>query len=124
MAKTIRAFFDLNAWKEARKLTSNIYLKTKSFPVEENFGLTSQMRRSAVSIMSNVAEGFGRISIKEKLHFYSQSNGSLTELQSHILIASDLKYISQNDCKELFNSTRSVQSLIQGLMRSTRNRLT
>jgi four helix bundle protein len=116
-------FFDLDAWKEARKLTSLVYVKTKKFPKQENFGLTSQLQRASVSVMANIAEGFGRSSIKEKIHFYYQSHGSLTEVQSHIFVATDLQYISHAESEELFVVAHKVQNILQGLIRSTRKRL-
>ena len=119
----IKSFNDLNVWKEGRKLTSLIYEKTRKFPREENFGLTSQMRRASVSIIANIAEGFGRSSVKEKIYFYNQSNGSLTELQSHIYVAADLEYISDSESIELLKKSGEVQALLQGLLRSTRKRL-
>lgn len=124
MNTPVKTFFDLNAWQEGRKLTKTVYEKTGHFPIDERFGLTSQMRRSSVSIIANIAEGFGRTSIKEKLNFYNQAHGSLTELQSHTFIANDLKYLSKEDVSELFSKMQNSQALLQGLIRSTRKRLT
>ena len=76
----IKSFTDLIAWQEAHKLALIVYKTTKKFPENEKFGLVSQMRRSAVSITSNIAEGFSRVSKKEKLQFYAIARGSLTEL--------------------------------------------
>ena len=70
MSEKIRNFTDLNAWKESHKLVLEIYRITKNFPREEIFGLTSQMRRAAVSVTSNIAEGFGRYSGKEQVQFF------------------------------------------------------
>ena len=85
--RKIKSFTDLNAWKESHKLVLMVYGVTKTFPREEIFALVSQMRRCAVSITSNIAEGFSRQSYKEKVQFYSISQGSVTELQSQLLIA-------------------------------------
>ncbi len=123
MNKVIKNFFDLDTWQEGRKLTKLIYQETKKFPQEEKFGLTSQMRRASVSVIANIAEGFGRISIKEKLNFYNQAHGSLTETQSHIFIAHDLGYITSNESKKMMAEAFKVQSMLQGLMSSTRKRL-
>ena len=82
--KKIVSFTDLNTWREGHTLVLEIYRKTKKFPKEELFGLTSQMRRSAVSVTSNIAEGFSRRSYKEKTQFYFMAQGSLTELQNKI----------------------------------------
>ncbi len=117
------SFIDLDVWKEGRKLTNVIYTETKNFPIEEKYGLTSQMRRASVSIIANVAEGFGRVSIKEKVHFYNQAHGSLTELQSHTYIASDLNYLKNDVATKILSSTTKVQEILLGLLRSTKNRL-
>lgn len=119
----IKTFYDLDVWQQGRKLTRFTYEKTRSFPKEENFGLTSQMRRASVSVIANIAEGFGRISIKEKLNFYNQAHGSLTELQSHAYISNDLSYLSSEELREFLGMTYTVQALLQGLIRSTRKRL-
>lgn len=93
MEKKIKTFEDLDAWKEGQKLVLMIYQITKGFPKEELFVLVSQMRRAAISIISNIAEGFARQSYKEKIQFYSISLGSVTELHSQLLISRDIKYI-------------------------------
>ncbi|MDE1941449.1 MAG: four helix bundle protein [Patescibacteria group bacterium] len=123
MDKQVLSFFDLNAWQEGRKLVKAVYEKTAGFPAEERFGLTSQMRRSSVSIIANIAEGFGRISIKEKMNFYNQAHGSLTELQSHIYVAADLRYLSEKDRDFLSTCLRDSEALLLGLLRSTKRRL-
>lgn len=116
----IRSFTDLNTWKEGHKLVLNIYKLTKTFPSDERFSLTDQMRRCAVSITSNVAEGFSRQSQREKIQFYSISKGSLTELQNQLLIAKDIKYISDLNFKETADQTVVVGKLLTGLIRSLR----
>jgi four helix bundle protein len=80
----IRSFTDLDAWKKGHELVLMVYKITKSFPNEEVFGLTIQMRRSAVSSTSNIAEGFSRHTHKEKIQFYSIALGSVTELQNQL----------------------------------------
>ena len=114
-------FTDLNAWKEAHKLVLSIYQLTKSFPKEELFALTSQMRRAAVSITSNIAEGFSRKSYKEKVNFYSMAQGSLTELQSQLLISRDIGYISPEEYNEILALSIVVHKLLSGLIKSSRN---
>jgi len=113
----IRSFTDLNAWKEGHKLVLMVYKVTDRFPSEEMFGLNSQMRRSAVSITSNIAEGFSRSTNKDKYYFYSISQGSLTELQNQLLIARDLKYLREETFQELAGQTIVVNKLINGLKR-------
>lgn len=115
--KTIKSFTDLYAWQEAHKLVLIIYKITKNFPKEENFGLTRQMRRAAISITSNIAEGFSRNTIKDKYQFYSIAEGSLTELQNQLIAARDLSYLQNNNFQEYGNKTIVVHKLINGLKR-------
>ena len=116
----IKSFTDLNAWKEAHKLALMIYKISKCFPKEEMFGLTSQLRRCAVSICSNIAEGFSRNSYKDKVQFYSISQGSVTELQSQVLIAKDIEYLSKEDFKKLADQSIIVHKLINGLIKKSK----
>ncbi len=90
----IQTFKDLTAWQQAHNLVLFIYKITDSFPKTELFALNTQMRRAAISITSNIAEGFGRSTSKDKRHFYTISKGSLLELDSQIAIANDLQYIT------------------------------
>ena len=116
----IKSFTDLNAWKEAHKLVIMIYKITNSFPKEETYSLTDQMKRCSVSITSNIAEGFSRQSKKEKIQFYFISKGSLTELQNQLLIARDVNYLKQNDFSLVAAQTVVVHKLINGLIRSAK----
>jgi four helix bundle protein len=95
--RKIKSFRDLDVWRVGHELVLTIYRITKNFPKEEVFGLTSQMRRSAVSVTSNIAEGFSRFSPKEKAHFYSMSKGSLTELHNQLIISLDVGYLSPEE---------------------------
>ncbi|MDP3696723.1 MAG: four helix bundle protein [Candidatus Taylorbacteria bacterium] len=113
----IKSFTDLNAWKEAHKLAIMIYKATDNFPSKENFGLTSQMRRSAVSVSSNIAEGFSRATNKDKYQFYSIAQGSLTELQNQLLISKDVGYLEEQNFMNIANQTVTVNKLINGLKR-------
>lgn len=116
----IKTFTDLKAWQEGHKLVIMIYKITKKFPKEEIFGLISQMQRAAVSITSNIAEGFGRQTYKEKVHFYYQAHGSLTELKNQILIAKDIKYLLKEDFDELVYQINIAHKLLQGLITKTK----
>ena len=116
----IRSFTDLGAWKESHKLVLIIYEQTKKFPHEEIFGLTSQIRRAAVSISSNIAEGFSRQTYKDKLHFYSIALGSLTEVQNQLLIARDILYLLSEDFTKAANQTIIVSKTMNGLIRKTK----
>ncbi len=118
----IKSFTDLIAWKEGHKLVLMTYKLTAKFPREEIFVLTSQIRRCVVSITSNISEGFSRQSHKEKIQFYSISLGSLSEFQNQILIARDLKYITNEEFKNIANQLIDVRKLINGLIRSCKNK--
>lgn len=95
--KKIAFFYDLEIWKICHELVILIYAITRHFPKEELYGLTNQMRRAAVSITSNIAEGFGRRSVAEKLQFYNTSRGSLAELHDQLIISKDVGYIPKDE---------------------------
>lgn len=114
----INMFYDLDAWKEGHELILEIYKITKDFPKEEQFGIISQVRRAAVSITNNIAEGFGRYHYNDKIKFYYNSKGSTAEVQNLLLISNDLEYISPQDCKELGEKSNKIRMLINGLIRS------
>jgi four helix bundle protein len=116
----IKSFTDLDAWKEGHKLVLDIYKITKEFPKEEIFSLISQMRRCVISITSNIAEGFSRQSYKEKLQFYSIAQGSVTELQSQLLIAKDIGYITENKFQEIAKQTVKVHKITNGLIKRSK----
>lgn len=117
----IKSFIDLKVWQEGHHLVIEIYRITKNFPKEELFGLTSQMKRSAVSITSNIAEGFGRQTYKEKIHFYYQSQGSLIELKNQILVAKDIQYLPQKDFNGLAEQINLTHRLLQGLIKKSKS---
>ncbi len=117
----IKSFTDLDAWREGHKLVLIIYEITKSFPKEEMFGLVSQMRRCAVSITSNVAEGFSRQSYREKVQFYSISQGSVTELQNQLLVAKDVGFIEKEKFREIALQSIKTHKIINGLIKSSKN---
>ncbi len=118
---TIKNFVDLEAWKQSKKLAVDIYTLTKKFPKEEMFGLVSQMRRAAVSVPSNIAEGFSREFPKEKTQFYAIAKGSLTELHTQVLIARDVGYLSASECGTLGSNIEQTNKLLTGLLKYTRN---
>ena len=109
------SFEKLNAWKEARKLVVAVYQLLDNFPKFENYALCDQIRRSIISVPSNVAEGTGRMSPKEKLHFIEISYGSLMEAYNQLIIASDLKYITEESLEELKPSIDTVARMLNGL---------
>ena len=117
----IRRFTDLDAWKEGHKFLLMVYKASNSFPKEEQFGLTNQIRRAAVSITSNIAEGFSRSSYKEKTQFYLISLGSLTEAQNQLLIGRDVKYLAKEEFDEIAGQSIIVSKLINGLIKGNRH---
>ncbi|MFA6493448.1 MAG: four helix bundle protein [Candidatus Paceibacterota bacterium] len=119
---TIHNFTDLEAWKESQKLVILVYKTTKMFPSDEKFGLTNQIRRASVSIVSNIAEGFGRNSGKDKSQFYAIAKGSLLEVESQLLVAKDLGYLDEKNFNDINNSIRIAIRLISGLIRSAMNK--
>lgn len=116
----IKSFTDLLSWQHSHGLAVAIYQYTKPFPKEEIFGLTNQMRRSAVSVPSNIAEGFSRQTFKDKLQFYSIALGSLTELQSQLMIARDVGYLDSNDFNEVADKSIEARKLICKLVAKTK----
>lgn len=118
-AKKIQSFTDLHTWQEGHKLVVSTYKLTKLLPNEEAYGLRSQMQRAAVSITSNIAEGFSRGTFADKKHFYLMAKGSLTELQNQLLVARDVGYISGDDFMSIADQSKTTLSLLVGLIRST-----
>lgn len=116
--KKINSFTDLVAWKEGHALVLMVYELTKSFPLEERFGLIDQLKRAVVSITSNIAEGFSRNSSKEKILFFNRSLSSLTEVQNQILIGRDLGYTPKDAFRKVAHQTIFVNKLICGLIKS------
>lgn len=109
-------YIRLEVWVEARKLTNLIYNISKKFPKEELFALTNQMRRSAVSIPSNIAEGIGRQTTKDTIHFLHVSRGSLYELETQCYIAIDQEYIAEIDFEVVFNQIQTCKKLLNGFI--------
>lgn len=115
-----RKHHDLKAWQEAMALVKAVYHSTTEFPQSEVYGLTSQMRRAAVSVPSNIAEGAARSGDKEFFKFLSIARGSLSELETQVLIARDISYLERD--LELLEIIDKVFGLIGGLMNSIRKR--
>lgn len=117
----ISKFTDLKTWQEGHELVLMIYKITEKFPSEEKFSLTNQIRRAAVSITSNIAEGFGRQTEKDRVHFYVMARGSILELQNQLLIARDIKILTDENFKALSKQSVIVHKLMNGLIRSINN---
>ena len=116
LAKTAGTYEDLRVWRRAMDLVLEIYRCTGSFPKQETYGLTSQMRRSAVSVPSNIAEGKGRFSRKELLQFLFHARGSLLELRTQITIARELGFLSPAKGVSLIDLSSEVGRLLNGLI--------
>src|SRR4030065_2485540 len=110
----------LNVWKRAIKLVEEIYKITSSFPAEEKFGLISQMRRSAISIPSNIAEGAARSSSKEFINFLHISQGSLSELETQLIISKNLQFLDSQTEEPLQRELDEISKMIIGLQRALR----
>lgn len=106
---------NLEVWKKSLGLTTDIYQMTKYLPKEELFGLSDQMRRAAVSIPSNIAEGAGRNSNKEFKRFLFIANGSIAELETQLLICCNLAFVDKSAVKKLLQQTEQIRKMIYGL---------
>lgn len=113
----IKSYRDLIVWQKSMKLVTEIYEATKTFPREEVYGLTSQIRRCAISIPSNIAEGYGRNSTGDYIRFLQIAVGSIFELQTQIEISANLKYLSAEIFSLLFNKTKEVELMLLALIR-------
>ncbi len=111
---------DLIAWKKAMELVAEIYKATQKFPKEELYGITSQLRRAAVSVPSNIAEGQARLSAKEFRHFLSDARGSLVEIETQLMISQMLGFLSPDVSKLLLTRTSEVARILNGLLSSIR----
>ena len=116
--KSVRPHYNLEAWKESMALVKVVYEFTRQLPSSETYGLVSQMRRAAVSIPSNIAEGAARAGAKECAQFLNIAKGSLSELETQILIARDLGYI--REIEDILDQTNKVSRILAGLHRSVR----
>ena len=119
MAEKLKSFKDLIVWQKAYKLTLDIYRLTEKFPKHEQYGLSSQVRRSAVSVVSNIAEGYSRKGRGEYINFLSMAYASLSELETQLLLAKDLGYITENEIKEPL----SVKDEVGGMLFSMQHKL-
>ena len=112
------SFEKLEAWKQARMIVKKIYILTGTFPTIEKYGLADQMRRAAISITSNLAEGNSRKSIADRRRFFQIAYGSNMELINQLILSSDLNYVEQEDYKKLRNELSHLANLINKLDKS------
>jgi len=119
----VKDYRDLIVWQKAMDLVETIYQTTRTFPREEIYGLTSQIRRAAVSIPSNIAEGNGRNTTRDYVHFLGMAYGSVKEVETQVLIAERLEYINPSRSGELVKMTGEAARLISGLTNSLNRKL-
>jgi len=117
-----QSYRDLIAWQKAMKFVTEVYAATEYFPKAELFGLTSQLRRAAVSVPSNIAEGQARYSQREFHHFLSQARGSLVEIQTQLLIAQDLEFLPASRTEALLVKSDELSRILNGLIASIKGR--
>lgn len=115
-----QSYRDLIAWKKGMELALLVYRLTADFPKSETFGLAVQMRRAAVSIPSNIAEGHARFSKREFKHFLRNARGSLAELETQAILSKDLHYLKDEEARELLKSTDELGRILTGLIASTK----
>ncbi|MBW6516739.1 MAG: four helix bundle protein [Candidatus Cloacimonetes bacterium] len=117
------AFEKLRVWQDSRAFVTRIYLLTKEFPKEESYGMIDQLRRAAISISSNIAEGSSRISSKDQSHFYQIAYSSLMEVLNQIIICLDLNYITEDDYNSFRSDIESLSYQINQLRKSSLSKL-
>ena len=115
----ITDFKDLVAWQKAHRLSVATYRATRAFPKDEMFGLTNQVRRASVSVSSNIAEGFGRRTAADRIHFYDMARGSLHEVQAQLLIAKDVEYLRESEYQQLDTMSVECHKILTGLINKT-----
>jgi four helix bundle protein len=117
------SFEKLEVWKKAKDLATKLYAVTSSFPQEEKFGIVSQIRRAAVSVASNIAEGSSRTSTKDQAHFSQIAFGSLMEVLCQITIANELEFLSNEDMANFRQSIDEVARMLNSLRKSQINKV-
>lgn len=115
-------FSELDVWKRSRELANHTYGITKRFPKDEMFGLTNQMRRAAVSVVSNIAEGCGRQHSKDAIQFFYIARGSVFELEAQLYIASDQKYLEENVLETSLEQVTKCKRLLNGFINYYKSR--
>ena len=116
----MQSYRDLNAWQKSMQLVEDVYRMTKAFPRDELYGLTAQIRRSAISIPSNIAEGKGRHSDREFSQFLRHARRSILELETQLLIGQRLKYVDDSAAEQLMKQTAEIGRMLNGLLKAFR----
>ena len=114
------SFEKLNVWQNTREFTKKVYLITQDFPVDEKFGLVSQIRRAIISISSNIAEGSSRNSVKDQAHFYNMAYSSALEVVSQLILSLDLQFINETNYTELREALEQITNQLNALVKSLR----
>lgn len=112
----IKSYQDLEVWKQSKDLVTAVYRLTKNYPKEESYGLVNQMRRAAVSIPSNIAEGCGRNHTKDSIQFFFISRGSLYEVETQIVISNELAYVDKQTTDEILIRIQTCKKLLNGFI--------
>jgi four helix bundle protein len=113
----MQSYIELEVWKHSRTLVSEIYSITKKFPQTELFGITNQMRRSAISVPSNIAEGCGRNHKKDSIQFFYIARGSIYELETQVYLCFDQNYIDEKNLNNILNTITTCKKLINGFIK-------
>jgi len=122
VTKVVQSYRDLIAWQKGMELAREIYRISRDFPKDEIFGLVSQMRRAAVSIPSNIAEGHQKLSRKEYQYFLGNARASLAEIETQVLIAKDLDYLREIEMNPILNLSAELGRVLNGLINSIRKK--
>jgi four helix bundle protein len=118
MSEKLKSYKDLKVWQRSYQLCLEIYKLTKGFPDEEKYGLKSQLRRAAVSVPSNISEGYGRKTTPEYIQFLYIAYGSICEIETQILLSGDLNYISTGKLEMLNEGIKEVERMLKALIKS------
>ena len=116
-------FEKLEVWRQSRKVVVEVYKLLKKFPAEERYGLCEQLRRAAISVPSNIAEGISRIAVKETMHFLEIAFGSLMEVYCQLQIAVDLGYMTEDDFDQIKPLIQSTSKMLNGLHKAKKSQL-
>ncbi len=114
----MKSFTDLQAWIVSMELAKMVYILSRSFPKDERFGLTSQVRSSCTSALANIAEGFGRYTYPDKANKYTIARGEITETEAFLLIAVELQFLKKQDCQQALDTANHAGRLLSGLIKS------
>jgi four helix bundle protein len=116
-----KTFRDLDAWKKSRELAKSVYMATNTFPKEEEFGLKLQVRRAAISVISNIAEGYGRQYKKETIQFMFVAKASLNEIEAQLIVSEDLSFLKTDVTHILFEQIETTRKLLSGYINYLEN---